>query len=60
MGAPFYISSILGFKLSLLLSFLRIAINRTYRFTIIAIFVACIAFHLSFLLVQLNLCQPVS
>ncbi|KAH8596903.1 hypothetical protein B0O99DRAFT_508895 [Bisporella sp. PMI_857] len=60
MGAPFYITSILGFKLSLLCSFYRITVDRVYRLSIIAIIAACTAFHLSFLLVQLNLCQPIS
>jgi hypothetical protein len=55
-----YITSILGFKLSLLFSFLRIAAERSYKNTIIGIMVACTAFNLSFLLVQLNLCTPVS
>jgi len=59
-GAPFYIISILGFKLSLLFMFFRIAIDRTYRIVIIMIAIACSCFHLSFLLVQINLCHPVS
>ncbi|GAB1314854.1 Rhodopsin domain-containing protein [Madurella fahalii] len=58
MGAPFYITSILGFKLALLFSYLRFVPNGTYRHTIIGVIVAAIMFHLSFLLVQLNLCQP--
>ncbi|KIM93489.1 hypothetical protein OIDMADRAFT_96199, partial [Oidiodendron maius Zn] len=59
-GAPFYITSILGFKLSLLFMFLRIAVDRTYRIAIIIIAVACTCFHLCFLLVQINLCRPVA
>jgi hypothetical protein len=58
-GAPFYITSILGFKLSLLVSFYRIAIQRAHRIVIIAIMVAVCAFHFTFLVVQLNLCTPV-
>ncbi|KAH8654953.1 hypothetical protein BGZ60DRAFT_568081 [Tricladium varicosporioides] len=59
-GAPFYILSILGFKLSLLFSFLRIAVEQRHRAGIIMIIVACTAFHLSFLLVQINLCNPIA
>ncbi|KAH8652521.1 hypothetical protein BX600DRAFT_527839 [Xylariales sp. PMI_506] len=60
IGAPFYISSILGFKLSLLLSYLRFIITTRYRTFTIVIAVLSTLFHLSFLLVQLNLCQPVA
>ncbi|KAK4100116.1 hypothetical protein N658DRAFT_428256 [Parathielavia hyrcaniae] len=60
MGAPFYITSILGFKLALLFSYLRFIPLGAYRYTIIGVITACIMFHLAFLLVQINLCQPVS
>ncbi|KAH7064257.1 hypothetical protein BKA63DRAFT_169377 [Paraphoma chrysanthemicola] len=60
MGAPFYITSILGFKLSLLLTYLRFMTKGAARNTTIGVMIACIAFHLSFLLVQINLCQPVA
>jgi len=59
-GAPFYVSSILGFKLSLLFSFLRIANEKTYKMVLIGIIVCCTAFHIVFLLVQINLCTPVA
>ncbi|KAK4127962.1 hypothetical protein N657DRAFT_236459 [Parathielavia appendiculata] len=59
MGAPFYITSILGFKLALLFSYLRFIPLGVYRYTIIGVITACIMFHLSFLLVQINLCQPI-
>lgn len=55
-----YITSILGFKLSLLFMFLRIAVDRTYRMVVIMIAVACTCFHFCFLIVQINLCRPVS
>ncbi|CAN9414074.1 unnamed protein product [Alternaria alternata] len=58
MGAPFYITSILGFKLSLLLTYLRIMPKGVSRNATIAVIVACILFHLCFLIVQTNLCQP--
>lgn len=54
-----YISSILGFKLSLLFSFYRIAIQKAHRIAIIVIMFACTAFHFCFLIVQINLCTPV-
>ncbi|KAK5662939.1 hypothetical protein OQA88_6351 [Cercophora sp. LCS_1] len=60
VGAPFYILSILGFKLVLLFSYLRFLPKGAYRMLCIAVIVACIMFHLAFLLVQLNLCQPVA
>ncbi|KAK0635727.1 hypothetical protein B0T17DRAFT_54188 [Bombardia bombarda] len=60
IGAPFYITSILGFKLSLLFSYLRFIPSGIYRKITIGVIVACSLFHLSFLLVQINLCQPAS
>ncbi|TVY18528.1 hypothetical protein LARI1_G004162 [Lachnellula arida] len=57
-GAPFYISSIWGFKISLLFSFLRIAAEKKYKVAIITLMVACTIFNLCFLIVQLNLCIP--
>lgn len=54
-----YISSILGFKLSLLLTYLRFMTKGTARIATLTVIVACVLFHLSFLLVQVNLCQPV-
>lgn len=60
MGAPFYISSIFGFKLSLMLSYLRFMTKGRARTATICIMMACAAFHVAFLLVQVNLCQPVA
>ncbi|KAG9196427.1 hypothetical protein G6011_01548 [Alternaria panax] len=60
MGAPFYITSILGFKLSLLLTYLRIMPKGASRSATIIVIVACILFHLCFLVVQTNLCQPIA
>jgi hypothetical protein len=48
------------YKLSLLLSYLRFMTKGTARNATITVMVACVAFHVSFLLVQINLCQPVS
>ncbi|KAF1847677.1 uncharacterized protein K460DRAFT_384006 [Cucurbitaria berberidis CBS 394.84] len=53
-----YTSSILGFKISLLLMYLRFMTKGAARTTTIAFIIACVLFHLSFLLVQSNLCQP--
>ncbi|KAI3397715.1 hypothetical protein diail_10484 [Diaporthe ilicicola] len=60
MGAPFYITSILAFKLSLLLSYLRFMPKGAYRYTTYVVILATVLFHLAFLLVQINLCQPVA
>ncbi len=54
-----YITSILGFKLSLLFSYLRFITTGPFRIICLAVIVLCTMFHLSFLLVQINLCQPV-
>lgn len=49
----------MGFKLALLWSYLRFVPKGTaYYYSIVSVMVACILFHLSFLLVQVNLCQP--
>jgi hypothetical protein len=55
-----YITSILGFKLSFMLTYLRFMPKGGARTTTIVVLVACVAFHLSFLIVQINLCTPVS
>jgi len=59
-GAPFYILGILGFKLSLLISYIRIASERRYKRMVMGLIAACTAFSLSFLFTQLFLCNPVS
>ncbi|KAK4159145.1 hypothetical protein QBC43DRAFT_362260 [Cladorrhinum sp. PSN259] len=59
MGAPFYITSILGFKLSLLFSYLRFIPKGIYRNTTIGVIVGTVLHSLSFLIVQINLCQPI-
>jgi len=55
-----YITSILAFKLSLLLSYLRFMPKGAYRYITFVVILLTILFHLAFLLVQINLCQPVS
>ncbi|GKT51162.1 satratoxin biosynthesis SC1 cluster protein 4 [Colletotrichum spaethianum] len=59
-GAPFYITSILGFKISLLLSYLRFIPKGIYRWATLATMGMCIAYHIAFLVVQLNLCTPLA
>ncbi|KAE8445050.1 hypothetical protein EG329_013764 [Mollisiaceae sp. DMI_Dod_QoI] len=59
-GAPFYICAILGFKLSIIFSFLRIAVDRTYRIAIICIAITCSMFYFCFFVAQLNFCHPVA
>lgn len=54
-----YINSILGFKLSLLLSYLRFFPAGLFRTLNTIVAVACVMFHISFLVVQINLCTPV-
>jgi hypothetical protein len=50
----------LGFKLALMFPYLRFIPKGIYRHACISVIVACIMFHLSFLLVQINLCQPIA
>ncbi|KAG4419136.1 hypothetical protein IFR04_007732 [Cadophora malorum] len=59
-GAAFYIISILGFKISVIFTFLRTAVDIKYRRTIIALSIACCLFHFCFFVAQLNLCNPVT
>ncbi|KAK1964487.1 hypothetical protein LY78DRAFT_659311 [Colletotrichum sublineola] len=59
-GAPFYITSILGFKISLLLSYLRFIPKGPYRVATFITMGMCVAYHISFLVVQITLCTPVA
>lgn len=54
-----YITSILGFKISLLLSYLRFIPKGVYRWATLITIGMCIAYHIAFLVVQVNLCTPV-
>ncbi|KAH9207448.1 hypothetical protein DL95DRAFT_248702, partial [Leptodontidium sp. 2 PMI_412] len=60
IGAPFYITSILGFKISAIFTFLRTAVDLTYRRVIIGLAITCSIFHFCFFVAQLNLCNPVA
>ncbi|KAK2049428.1 integral membrane protein [Colletotrichum somersetense] len=59
-GAPFYITSILGFKISLLLSYLRFIPKGPYRLATFITMGMCVAYHVAFLIVQINLCTPIA
>ncbi|KAH7410595.1 hypothetical protein BKA64DRAFT_771785 [Cadophora sp. MPI-SDFR-AT-0126] len=59
-GAPFYIISILGFKISAIFTFLRTAVDLIYRRAIIALSIACCFFHFCFIIAQLVRCNPVA
>ncbi|KAK1981822.1 integral membrane protein [Colletotrichum cereale] len=59
-GAPFYITSILGFKISLLLSYLRFFPKGGYRWATFITMGVCVAYHIAFLVVQVNLCTPIA
>ncbi|KAK8049548.1 hypothetical protein PG994_011278 [Apiospora phragmitis] len=60
IGAPFYITSILSFKLSLLLSYFRFLPQGIWKFLTVIISIVCVVFHASFLVVQINLCTPIA
>ncbi|KAI6778724.1 uncharacterized protein J7T54_000758 [Emericellopsis cladophorae] len=60
VGAPFYIISILFFKLSLLLTYLRVVPAGVYSWTIVTVIGLCFAYHVCFLIVQINLCTPLA
>ena len=50
----------MGFKLSLMLTYLRFMPKGAARMATIGVIVFCIIFHLTFLIIQINLCTPVS
>lgn len=54
-----YITSIMSFKISLMLTYLRFMPKGAARTATIVVIVLCILFHLAFLIIQLNLCHPV-
>ncbi|KAI0380481.1 hypothetical protein F5Y04DRAFT_99050 [Hypomontagnella monticulosa] len=58
IGAPFYVLGIWGFKMSLLLSYLRFVQGRYYN-AAIAIAVVCTMAHIAFCCVFLFLCIPI-
>lgn len=60
IGAPFYVLGIWGFKVSLLLSYLRFFPMANYRLAVIIIAFIITAAHIAFALVFLFLCTPVS
>lgn len=52
--------SILGFKISLLCSYLRFIPKGAYRWATHVVLLLTILFHFSFLIVQVNLCNPIA
>lgn len=60
-GGPVYAISLLGFRISLLASYLRIGgFVRTYRMVIIVAIVACVCNQIVFTIVISCGCRPVS
>ncbi|KAK8114655.1 hypothetical protein PG999_006724 [Apiospora kogelbergensis] len=60
LPGPSYITSILCFKLSLLLSYFRFLPQGIWKLLTVIIAIICVLFHASFLVVQINLCTPVA
>ncbi|ORY61469.1 uncharacterized protein BCR38DRAFT_347692, partial [Pseudomassariella vexata] len=62
IGAPFYVIGLYGFKLSLLLSYLRVVgyASSSYRKVTIGVIMVITAAHVAFTLVFLFECQPIS
>ncbi|KAI1380768.1 hypothetical protein F4677DRAFT_404594 [Hypoxylon crocopeplum] len=60
VGWPLYILGVLGFKMSLLFSYFRWVHKGMCKYGVTCVLVSCTLFHLSCLIVQLNLCQPVA
>ncbi|KAI0851348.1 hypothetical protein F5Y00DRAFT_259885 [Daldinia vernicosa] len=59
-GFSLYILSILGFKLSLLVSYFRFVPQGMCKYGVTCVLVSCTLFHLSCLIVQLNQCHPIA
>jgi len=60
-GGPVYAISLLGFRISLLASYLRIGgFVRTYRMVIIVAILACVCNQIAFAIVISCGCRPVS
>ena len=60
LGPHSYITSILGFKIALLISYLRFLPKGPWRIVTICTIISCVMFHICFLIVQVNLCQPIA
>ncbi|KAI1075951.1 hypothetical protein F5B20DRAFT_557654 [Whalleya microplaca] len=58
IGASFYVVAIWGFKMSLLLSYMRLLLGG-YRMAAIIIAIACTMAHIAFVCVFLFLCTPI-
>ncbi|KAI1211705.1 uncharacterized protein F4807DRAFT_418752 [Annulohypoxylon truncatum] len=58
--SPLYILSVLGFKLSLIVSYFRFFPQGIYRGIVTCVLVGCILSNLTCLIVQLNTCHPIA
>ncbi|KAI2638835.1 hypothetical protein GGS26DRAFT_359614 [Hypomontagnella submonticulosa] len=59
-SSPLYILAVLGFKLSLLVSYFRFVPQGMCKYGVTCVLVTCTVFHLACLIVHLLLCQPVA
>ncbi|OTA96463.1 hypothetical protein M434DRAFT_67635 [Hypoxylon sp. CO27-5] len=59
-GSALYILSVLGFKQSLLVSYFRFVPRGMCKYGVSCVLASCTLFHLACLIVQLNLCHPIS
>ncbi|KAI0885553.1 uncharacterized protein GGS22DRAFT_161205 [Annulohypoxylon maeteangense] len=58
--SPLYIFSVLGFKLSLIVSYFRFVPQGIYRCVMIFVLVGCVLSNLVCLIVQLDICHPIA
>ncbi|KAI1462539.1 hypothetical protein F4805DRAFT_408353 [Annulohypoxylon moriforme] len=58
--SPLYIFSVLGFKLSLIVSYFRFLPQGNYNYVVIFVLVGCVLSNLVCLIVQLNICRPIA
>ncbi|KAI1443461.1 hypothetical protein F5Y02DRAFT_393110 [Annulohypoxylon stygium] len=58
--SPLYIFSVLGFKLSLIVSYYRFIPQGTYRHVTHCVLAICVLSNLTCLIAQLNKCQPIA
>jgi hypothetical protein len=60
-GKPIYVAGVLGFKVALCLSYLRILTHssREYKQIIWLVLIACVAAHFGGILLLVFLCKPV-
>ncbi|KAI0383179.1 hypothetical protein F5Y04DRAFT_30437 [Hypomontagnella monticulosa] len=59
-SAPLYILAVLGFKLSLLVSYFRFVPQGMCKYGVSCVLASCTAFHVACLIVHMSMCQPVA